>query len=152
MRFLSEKTKQMLLCGMLIVAMAFTVIGCGNETETPKATEQPTNTGTTDEEKTVLGEGSVSFLFTVADLDGMETQFEIHTDKETVADALLEHNLIEGEESEYGLYVKKVNGITADYDKDKTYWAFYVNGEYALAGVDATAVEEGNTYMFRVEK
>ena len=59
--------------------------------------------------------------------------------------------LIEGETTEYGLYVKTVNGVTADYDVDQTYWAFYINGEYAMTGVDATDVEAGQTYEFRVE-
>ena len=48
--------------------------------------------------------------------------------------------------------MKTVNGVTADYDKDGTYWAFYINGEYAMSGVDTTAVEEGATYAFKVEK
>ena len=67
-------------------------------------------------------------------------------------EALLELNLIAGDESEYGLYVKQVNGITADYDVDQTYWAFYVNDAYATAGVDTTAVEAGAKYAFKVEK
>ena len=99
----------------------------------------------------VLGEGAKTFAFTVTDKDGGETAFEIHTDKETVGEALLEVGLIEGEDSEYGLYVKSVNGITADYDKDGVYWAFYVNGEYAQSGVDTTAITEGDTYSFKVE-
>ena len=49
-------------------------------------------------------------------------------------------------------YVKTVNGITADYDTDGTYWAFYVNGEYAMTGVDSTPVEDGAVYTFKVEK
>ena len=69
-----------------------------------------------------------------------------------MGDALLELGLIEGEEGAYGLYVKKVNGITADYDTDQTYWAFYINGEMAMTGVDATDVEAGATYSFKVEK
>ena len=56
-----------------------------------------------------------------------------------------------GDDSEYGLYVKTVNGITADYDKDGVYWAFYIDGEYAAAGVDATAIEEGSSYSFKIE-
>ena len=60
--------------------------------------------------------------------------------------------LIAGEKSAYGLYVKTVNGISADYDKDKTYWAFYVNGSYASSGVDTTPIKEGEVYMFKVEK
>ena len=63
-----------------------------------------------------------------------------------------ELNLIAGDESEYGLYVKQVNGITADYDVDQTYWAFYINGEMAMTGVDTTDVEAGATYSFKVEK
>ena len=39
------------------------------------------------------------------DKDGNETNFEIHTDKTTVGEALMEVGLLEGEESEYGLFV-----------------------------------------------
>ena len=48
--------------------------------------------------------------------------------------------------------MKTVHGITADYDTDQTYWAFYVNGEYAQTGVDSTNVTAGDTYSFKVEK
>ena len=75
----------------------------------------------------VLGEGETVFTFIVTDADGNDTQFEIHTDKKTVGEALLDLGLIAGEDSEYGLYVKTVNGVTADYDTDQTYWAFYVD-------------------------
>ena len=69
-----------------------------------------------------------------------------------VGDALLEEGLVEGEDGAYGLYVKKVNGILADYEVNQTYWAFYINGEYAMSGVDITPVEDGATYAFKVEK
>ena len=72
--------------------------------------------------------------------------FTIHTDKETVGAALLEHNLIAGDAGQYGMYVKVVNGITADYDVDQSYWAFYINGEMAMTGVDLTPIREGETY------
>ena len=64
----------------------------------------------------------------------------------------MELDLIAGEDGEFGLYVKKVNGITADYDVDQTYWAFYINGEYAMSGVDKTTIAVGESYMFKVEK
>ena len=138
-----------LLCMMLIVAMALTTVGCGTDEKngSQQATEQ-----NADSNVTVLGEGKTEFDFTVVDKDGNATEFEIHTDKATVGEALLELNLIAGDESEYGLYVKQVNGITADYDVDQTYWAFYVNDAYATAGVDTTAVEAGAKYAFKVEK
>lgn len=139
-----------LLCVMLIVAIAFTAMGCN--TNTPAGNTQTTAGTETDTNTTVLGEGQTTFGFMVVDKDGNETRFEIHTDKETVGDALLELELISGEVGEYGLYVKTVNGITADYDVDQTYWAFYINGEYAMSGVDSTTVENDAVYSFKVEK
>ena len=95
---------------------------------------------------TELGEGSKTFMFKV-DAEGYAITFTIHTDAQTVGAALLELGLIEGENSQYGLYVKTVNGMLADWDVDQTYWAFYENGEYAN-GIDATNVTEGSTYSF----
>lgn len=155
----------LILSTMLIVAMAFSMTACGgNDTEKPNTENQSGGTvqdsqggdvhgGTENQtDTTVLGEGTTVFDFVVVDKDGKETKFEIHTDKTTVGEALLELELIEGEEGAYGLYVKKVNGITADYDVDQTYWAFYINGEMAMTGVDATEVEAGAVYSFKVEK
>ena len=141
-----KKSLSLIFCMMLIVAMALFTSGCNDKvTETPRVQE-------TEATITVLGEGQTKFLFTVVDKDGAETVFEIHTDKEIVGDALTELGLLTGEESVYGLFVKSVNGIVADYEADKTYWAFYVNGEYATSGVDTTTIEEGTSYMFKVEK
>ncbi len=72
--------------------------------------------------------------------------FTIHTDADTLGDALLEHELIAGEDSQYGIYVKSVNGIVADYDVDKSYWGFYQNGEYLMSGVDTTAIVGGEHF------
>ena len=94
---------------------------------------------------TELGEGAKTLVVEVK-ADDRQVTFTIHTDKTTVGAAMQEHGLLEGEDSEYGLFIKKVNGIVADYDVDQTYWGFYANGEYAMAGVDTTDIEEGVTY------
>ena len=86
------------------------------------------------------------------DTDGNETTQEITTNKATVGEALLEKGIVEGENGDYGLYIKAVNGIVADYNTTGTYWAFYINGEYALTGVEKTPIEEGVSYMLKVEK
>ena len=78
--------------------------------------------------------------------------FTIHTDKDTVGEALFEHGLIEGEESTYGLYVKRVNGILADYDIDQSYWGFYHNGEMMFVGVDGQTFADGDHYELKYEK
>lgn len=117
------------------------------DTNEPESADDAGNTG----ENTVLGEGQTKIVVSVTDGEGNETLFDVYTDKATVGEALLEVELIAGEDGEYGLYVKTVNGIVADYDVDQTYWAFYIDGEYASTGVDTTPVEEGKTYGFKVE-
>ena len=72
--------------------------------------------------------------------------FTIHTDADTLGEALLEHELIAGEDSQYGIYVKTVNGILADYDVNKSYWGFFQNGEYLMSGVDTTAIVGGEHF------
>lgn len=159
----NKKLLSLILSMMLIVAMAFSMTACGgNDAEKPNTenlaggTEDDAQPGDAEQDsqtdENVLGEGATVFTFVVVDGEGNEETFEIHTDKTTVGEALLEVKLIEGEDGPYGLYVKTVNGITADYDVDQTYWAFYINGEMAMTGVDATNVEEGATYSFKVEK
>lgn len=100
---------------------------------------------------TELGSGAKTVVVEVKAEDQQVT-FTIKTDKDTVGAALLEHGLIAGEEGAYGLYVKQVNGITADYDVDQTYWSFYINGEYAMTGVDTTEITEGATYRLEYTK
>lgn len=95
--------------------------------------------------------GAKEFTFVVVDKAGNEETFQINTERAIVGDALMDEKLIEGDSSEYGLYVTKVNGIEAIYENDGTYWAFYVNGQYAMTGVDTTDIENGATYMFKVE-
>ena len=97
---------------------------------------------------TVMGEGATTFYFTAQDLDGTVTKYEIHTDAATVGEALVALELVSGDESDWGLMVTTVNGITADWATENAYWAFYINGEYAQTGVDATEITDGATYSF----
>ena len=93
-----------------------------------------------------FGEGSKTVVVEVIAEEKTIT-FTIKTDRSIVGDALTDHGLISGEEGAYGLYIKSVNGITADYDVDQAYWAFNINGEYAMTGVDTTEIAEGTTYQ-----
>lgn len=143
-----------LISMLLALVIVFGLAACGSA-EAPEAAETTAAATapveTTAEEAsdvTVLGEGETSFAFTVVDADGTETNFQINTDAATVGEALLNLGLIAGEDSEYGLYVKEVNGITADWDVDQSYWAFYINGEYAMTGVDATEITPDTAYQF----
>ena len=156
-----KKITALLLALMLSLTLIF-VVSCNDETEAPATSSTATNdsasTDTQDKipaeglwasatyrNDTTLGQGETTFSF-VVEIDNQSVNFTINTNKSTVGEALLELNLIEGEEGAYGLYVKKVIGVLADYDVDATYWAFYINGDYAMSGVDTTEVVGGTTY------
>lgn len=145
---------RMLVCFVLITAVTLTNIACGKQKSSGNNSVSEKNGTSVSDNQTAEGneEKKVSFKFSVVDGAGKETFFDITTSKKTVGEALLDEKLIEGEPGAYGLYVKKVNGIVADFDKDGTYWAFYVDGAYAMSGVDTTDVEAGKTYTFKVEK
>ena len=136
---------------VLIAVMALVITGCSNNNQgkTPTTTEP---IGTTEQASAIVkGEGKNAFVFIAIDLDGISTHYMIKSDKETVGEALLENGLIAGEDGQYGLYVKTVNGITLDYDKDGKYWAFYEENAYANQGVDQTPIKEGGVYTFKPE-
>ena len=135
-----------IVCMVLIAAMALCMSGCNNLPE-----EQNTKpTVFTDGQS--LGQGEKVFTLEVVDLDGSTATATVSTDKETVGEALQELGLLEGEQGAFGLYIKAVNGIPYDYEKDGAYWAFYIGGEYALTGVDTTEIAEGTTYTLKAEK
>lgn len=134
----------LILCVVLVAAMALTTVGCGKKAEENSATEF--KAGAT------IGEGAVSFTLEVVDEEANSVTATIKTDAATVGEALLDLGIIEGEDSQYGLFVTTVNGMTLDYDKDGKYWAFYIDGEYAMTGVDSTEIVEGTAYKLAAEE
>ena len=138
-----------IVCLVLIAAVALFTSGCTHsETQKNEPTSQTSQTTQTAQVK-VLGEGKTMFYFTVVDGDKNETKFEIHTDKTTVGDALLELGLVEGEDSDFGLYVKKVNGIP---ESDGAYWMIYENDTMAPTGVSQLEIKNGESYSLKLEK
>ena len=106
------------------------------------------------ESGSVIGEGEKHIYVTATDSVNQELigTFEFYTDAENIGDALLEYGFISGDNDAYGLYVKVVNGVKAEYETDGTYWAFYVNGDLATTGVSSTPVEDEMSYMFQIEE
>lgn len=101
-------------------------------------------------------QGSKEYILKVVDDNGETTEYTGHTDAEYLRGALEELEksddlTIEGEESDYGLFIDTINGVTADYSKDKAYWALYVNGEYGNYGVDSQPLTDGDIYSLVYE-
>ena len=135
-----------LVLALLVAAVA---LGCGEKdttvTEDAVVTKEPA-------ERETLGEGQYTFDFAAVTLDGERFEYTVSTDKETVGEALLDIGLINGEDGPYGLYIKSVCGVVADYDKDQTYWAFYTDGEMSMAGADFVKCADVKSVEFKVEK
>ena len=146
-----NKVCRLLLCLLLAAVIAIGTTGCSQK-EANLPTDQGESSAVVTAEVQKIGEGETSFEFQVIKADGTTKDFLVSTNKKTVGEALLEVGLIAGDVQEYGLYVKSVDGTVADYDIDKTYWAFYENGNYAMAGVDKTDIAPGVKYAFKIEK
>ncbi|MCM1544161.1 MAG: DUF4430 domain-containing protein [Ruminococcus sp.] len=142
-----KKVISVLMCAVLALSVLCTA-GCGNSQTNDAQVSSSETAAKSFKSGSVLGEGSTMFKLAVTDAEGEKSDFEIHTDKKTVGEALEEIGMIAGDPSEYGLYVKTVNGITLDYNKDGKYWSFYVNGAYAEKGVDSTEIETDTEYSF----
>ncbi len=146
-----KKIFAVLVSLMLIAVIALLMTACADKNGDEITTVKPSVSTTASADITVLGKGETQFLFNITHKNGDVKKFEIHTDKKTVGEALLELELIAGDDSEHGLYVT-VDGETLDYDKDKMYWAFYENGNYASVGIDQTTIADGVIYEFRAKK
>lgn len=117
---------------LLVLVMLFALAACGKKTDAPAE--------------------AVTFTVIVTDLEGNETTFEYTSNAASVGDALVAEGLVVGHEASYGLYIDAVNGIAADWDNDQTYWAFYINGEYATTGISDTPITADTTYGLTLTK
>ena len=130
----------------LLFICIFSLVACGNSVDKTGLWENATYL-----QDTEFGEGAKTVTVEVK-VEEQTVTFTINTDKKTVGEALVENKLIEGDQGAYGIYIKKVNGITADYDIDQSYWAFYINGEMAMTGVDSTDIDENAIYRLEYTK
>ena len=94
-------------------------------------------------------EGSKEITIEVVDNEQKSTVYELKTDAEYLRRAMEEAEglTFNGEESQYGMMVMEVHGVTVDYSKDKSYWGFFVNGEYCMSGIDTQPVNDGDAFQ-----
>ncbi len=115
---------------VLTAATALTLVSCDNTTAT--GTEAPAS--------------EITITVEVVDDKGESTVFTITTKERYLRGALEQEDLVKGDESEYGLYIKEVNGILADYEVNGAYWGMYKGDEYLMTGVDTTPIADGDHY------
>lgn len=130
------------LAWLLSIALVLSLAGCGKAQPKTPGELWDSAVYTEDQE---FGSGSTT-VYIAMQVPEHEVTFTVHTDKETVGEVLLEHDLASGKQGQYGLYVKTVNGITADYDVDHTFWAFCKDGVMMNVGVDGAKIADGDHY------
>ena len=92
-----------------------------------------------------IAAGAKQINVTVVDAQQKSEQFTITTDAPYLRGALEQQNLIAGDDTTNGLYVKTVNGITVD-DSKQEWWCFTKGGEALMTGVDLTPIADGDTF------
>ena len=122
---------------VMVAVMIFSLASCGI-----KQADTPDTTG-----------GAATISVTVTHGDGTSKVFNIETrEGATLRSALESVDLISGDEGQYGLYVKIVDGERADYDADGAFWGFYQDGQYMMDSVDLAKVKDGDAFEIRYEK
>jgi|BioPla2DNA2_1021312.scaffolds.fasta_scaffold00305_43 hypothetical protein len=90
-------------------------------------------------------EGRKEILVQVIVPDEETAEFTIITEAETLREALDEKNLIDGEESIYGLLITEVNGRKIDESKQE-WWSLTKDGEFSEYGVDMIKIQDKDKY------
>ena len=126
-----------------VLSCVFVFCACGDEDDVPEGLWAD---AIYTEDKT-FGNGSKTVAIEVKAGENSVT-LTVKTDKETLADVLLEHALVGGDITEYGLAVYVINGMRADWNTDGAYWGMYKNGEYLMTGASSTIIADGEHYEF----
>jgi len=104
--------------------------------------------------KTASGSKSVSIE--VVDNNGGSKVYKTKTDAEYLSQVMEElakqgDFSYQGDQSDYGIYINTINGVTADSNADGAYWAIYVNGEYGMYGADSQPVADQDAFKLAYE-
>lgn len=90
-------------------------------------------------------EGAKTVAVQVVHKDGSTKDFTLHTDQEFLGRALVEGEVVEDNQSAYGLYILTVDGETAD-ENNQEWWQVTRDGEYLMTGADETPIADGERY------
>jgi len=123
----------------LILATLTTFASC---TKTTVTNENAIETNYLGEEIGDSTEGERSF--NVVEQEFRTDTFDFTSSATTLKDALLAENFIAGDETSNGFFITTVNGIDADYELEKTYWAIWVNNQPSTVGIDQIEFHEGD--------
>ena len=140
-----------LLALVLALSCVLCIVGCEmNENETTAETVAEGETvaaeglweNATYRANTTVGDGAKSVSFTV-EADGKIITITLKTDKDTLGEAMFEHDLIND-----ASFFNILNGIEASWEKDQAYWAFYEGDTMMPYGANDQEINGGESFRF----
>ena len=126
--YLMRKIFKNLVAVMMVAMLALALFGCGG-----KAAE------------TDADAGPATVAFDVV-INGEVTQTHVgETEADNLGDFLRESGAVEGEDTEYGMFITTVDGVKAD-DSQGQWWCVTKGGQTVQTGVDSTPIADGDKF------
>ena len=145
-----KQTTKKILSLFLVALVLFSFASCKDNAPETQKNSLWSNAVYTEDKELGAGEKLLEIKVTAEE---KSIVFTIRSDAETVGEALLENELVEGSEGAFGLYISHVNGIKAVYEEDGAYWGFLDrDGNLVSTGVDMTSFADGDVYELRYTK
>lgn len=96
-------------------------------------------------------EGSKTIAISITHKDGTVKKLTLHTDAKYLLEAIREkdEDLIQGEQGQYGLYIKTIDGYTCN-ETAQEWWGYTKSGQYVETGVELTPIYDGDSYEFKL--
>ena len=113
---------------VLTAVMALSILSCAKEEETAE-------TG-----------AEITITVAVTNDAGATVEHEVKTTAADLGTALVESGIVEDNQDQYGLYILVVDGVTADYSVDASYWALSKDGEMLMTGASQTPIADGDHF------
>lgn len=110
---------------LLTLVLSFSLVGCASSTANS-------------EEITVTVEVQ-------SERDNYDSSNDYTTDEATLADLLKAEELVDYEDSEYGMFIHGVAGMQDD-SAEEYWWSLSVDGEMAMTGADGIELADNTTY------
>lgn len=89
----------------------------------------------------------ISYKIEITDNNGETKTYTISTAEKILGDAMIEAGYIPADSKDTGIF-STLDGITADWDVDQSYWAIFIGDEYASDGVFGIDAVDGAVYKF----
>ena len=129
-----------LLAILLTLAMVFALLAGCAPADQPEETQGNTTVDTTGE---TTGDAQ-TFTVEVTHKDGTVKTFTYPVSDKNLGAILVEQGLAVESDSP-GMY-NTIDGETADWNTDQSYWCFYVGDEMAMKGMNDTPVSAGDVF------